>query len=80
MKYELKTCPFCGGTPYIESDSRGFVKGESTKVAYVRCTTCNMRTERFPVSIGHRNAVDLAVKRWNMRFNGISLVTVGDHR
>ena len=80
MKYDLKTCPFCGGTPYIESDSRGFYKGESAKVAFVRCTTCNMRTERFPVSIGRRAAVDLAVKRWNMRFNGISLCTVGDHR
>ena len=80
MKYDLKTCPFCGGTPYIESDSRGFVKGESTKVAYVRCADCHTRTERFPVSIGHREAIDLAVKRWNMRFNGISLVTVSDHR
>ena len=80
MKYDLKTCPFCGGTPYIESDSRGFYKGESTKVAFVRCTNCNMRTERFPVSMGRREVIDLAVKRWNMRFNGVSICTVGDHR
>lgn len=79
MKYDLKTCPFCGGTPYIESHSRGFVKGVSTRVAYVRCKDCNMRTERFPVSMGNREAVDLAVKRWNMRFNGVSLCSVGDH-
>lgn len=79
MKHDLKTCPFCGGTPYIESDSRGFVKGQPTKVAFVRCTDCNMRTERFPVSMGRRVAVNLAISRWNMRFNGISLCTVGDH-
>lgn len=79
MKYDLKTCPFCGGSPYIESDFRGFIKGESTKVAFVRCTECQTRTARYPISMGRREAIDMAVKRWNMRFNGISMCTVSDH-
>ena len=80
MTYNLKACPFCGGRPYIESNSRGFVKGISCRVAYVRCTECNTRTARFPVSIGQRVAVDAAVNRWNSRFNSISYTPISDRR
>ena len=80
MVCNLKACPFCGGRPYIESNSRGFVKGVSCRVAYVRCTECNTRTARFPVSIGQREAVDAAVNRWNCRFNSISYTPISDHR
>ena len=63
MTHNLKACPFCGGRPYIESHSRGFVKGVSCRVAYVRCTECNTRTERFPISMGPAEAVKAAVNR-----------------
>lgn len=77
--YNLKACPFCGGRPYIEAHTRCFVNGESTKAAYVRCTECECRTEKFPVSLGPRKAVEAAVNRWNSRFECISYIPVNDH-
>lgn len=75
----LKSCPFCGGKPYIESRSRAFIDGETTHVAYVRCSECNARTERFPNSIGARESVRLAVDAWNKRFDNVIYERVGDH-
>ena len=46
----LKPCPFCGGRAYLERSSRGFVNGESTRVAFVRCTQCNARSGREKLS------------------------------
>lgn len=75
----LKSCPFCGGKPYIESRSRAFINGETTRVAYVRCSECNARTERFPNSIGARESARLAVDAWNKRFDDVIYERVGDH-
>ena len=80
MYHNLKACPFCGGRPYIESRIRGFVNGESARVAYVRCTDCNARTDRIPISIGQAKAVDAVVNKWNARYNAIGYIQVGDHR
>lgn len=79
MMHNLKACPFCGGRPYIESHSRCYINGESTRAAYVRCTDCESRTERFPVSLGQRKAVDAAVNRWNARYEAVGYIPVGDH-
>ena len=77
--HELKSCPFCGARPYIESRSRAFINGETVRVAYVRCTECNARAERFPNSIGQRASVKLAVEAWNKRFDDVIFERVGDH-
>ena len=44
---ELKPCPFCGGKPYLETRHRAFIQAQTTRVAFVRCTECNARTNRF---------------------------------
>lgn len=80
MIHYLKACPFCGGRPYIESGSRGFVKGVSCRVAYVRCVDCNTRTERIPISIGQSKAVQAVVRKWNCRFDAQEYMPIGDHR
>ena len=80
MVYNLKACPFCGGRPYIESGSRGFYRGESTRVAFVRCTECNARSNRIPISIGQAKAVQAVVNQWNCRFDAISYEPCSDHR
>lgn len=79
MFHNLKACPFCGGRPFIESRSRGFLKGQETRVAYVRCSDCEARTSKIPVSIGQKEAVKRAVNLWNCRFNAIGTMPVGDH-
>ena len=80
MMHNLKACPFCGGRPFIESHSRAFLKGEPTHVAYVRCSECEARTTKIPISIGLSEAVHRAVNRWNSRFNAVGYMPVGDHR
>lgn len=80
MIHNLKACPFCGGRPYIESGSRAYVKGESTRVAYVRCTDCNARTDKIPISVGQSKAVHAAVNKWNCRYDAYGYMPVGDHR
>lgn len=69
---ELKPCPFCGGEAYLEDKHRAFIKGQSTRVAYVRCRRCNARTERFELQkyggASHSaEAERLAVEAWNRR-------------
>ena len=46
----LKSCPFCGGRPYLEDSHRSFVNGKSTKVAFIRCKECNARSQRIDIS------------------------------
>ena len=68
----LKSCPFCGGKPYIEESQRGFVQGKSTKVCYVRCKDCNARSQRLDIQdFGHTSrsseAIEKIVAAWNVR-------------
>lgn len=65
----IKACPFCGGKPYIERSSRGFVGGVSTKVCYVRCLCCNARSPRLDLSKEQRKsrAVREVIEKWNDR-------------
>lgn len=68
----LKQCPFCGGKPYLETNHRAFIKGETAKVAYVRCRNCNARTERFELrDFGRtsfsKDANEKAIEAWNRR-------------
>lgn len=69
----LKPCPFCGGRAYLERSSRGFINGESTRIAYVRCTKCEARSGRAKLTdYGHTSssseAVNAVVERWNKRY------------
>ena len=69
---DLKPCPFCGGEAYLETNHRAFVRGESTKVAFVRCRRCNARTGRFELSEYGRTSYSgeanrLAKEAWNRR-------------
>ena len=69
---ELLPCPFCGGEPFLETNSRAYVNGSSERVSYVRCKKCNARTGKVPLSkYGHtqssKEAVDEAISRWNTR-------------
>ena len=79
MKYSLKSCPFCGGTPYIESRSRAYMKGETIRVAYIRCLSCSVKTAKFPISMGHRKAIDMAAYNWNARYRDETMCSADDH-
>lgn len=68
----VKTCPFCGGMPYIEEHSRGYVNGQSTRVCYVRCKECNARSPRvdlkdYGVTSHSPKAIQDVVDAWNKR-------------
>ena len=81
---ELKTCPFCGGLPYVEESSRGYVNGESTKVCYIRCRKCNARSERVNIKdFGHTSrseeALNLVVESWNRRAEFTRVVNIKIH-
>lgn len=72
IHYELKPCPFCGGQAYLERNSRAFMYGKSTRVAYVRCVDCEARSGKYDVAdYGHtsksQEAERAAVDQWNMR-------------
>ena len=47
MNYRLKLCPHCGGEAYLERRHRSFIDGQTTRVAFVRCTVCNARSGRY---------------------------------
>lgn len=69
---ELKPCPFCGGEAYLEDHHRAFIRGQTTRVAYVRCRKCNARTGRFELGkhgggSNSAEAVRLAIEAWNRR-------------
>ena len=69
---KLKSCPFCGGKPYLETNHRAFINAKTTKVAYVRCKSCNARTERIPLEkygkTSHSFEAELdAIEAWNKR-------------
>ena len=68
----LKPCPFCGGKPYLESNHRAFIKGQTSRVAFVRCRECNARTQRFELKDFGRTAHSgeanqCAIEAWNRR-------------
>ena len=68
----LLPCPFCGGKPYLERCSRGFINAQSTKIAYVRCLQCNARSKRVPLSdygkTSHSaEAERVVINAWNSR-------------
>lgn len=72
MSPMLKPCPFCGGEAYLETNSRAFIHGETTKVAYVRCKRCNARSGRYELrdfgkSSHSSEANELATDAWNRR-------------
>lgn len=74
MEPKLLRCPFCGGKAYLETAHRAFIQGETTKVAYVRCTKCNARSGRFELrdfgkSAHSHEANEMAVNAWNARVN-----------
>lgn len=69
---KLKSCPFCGGKPYLETNHRAFINAKTTKVAYVWCRSCNARTERIPLEKYGKTSHSLeaesdAMKAWNNR-------------
>ena len=71
---EIKSCPFCGGRPYLEKSHRAFINGESTRVTFVRCTKCHARSGRFKIEdFGHTShseaAEAKAIESWNGRVN-----------
>lgn len=71
---KLKPCPFCGGRAYLEARHRAFINAQTTRVAYVRCTKCNARTERIPLekygkTSRSTEAESEAVKAWNARYS-----------
>ena len=72
MKFEILSCPFCGGRAVLEKAHRAFVGGETTRVAFVRCTACNARGGRVKLadygctSTSHE-ACAKAVAAWNRR-------------
>ena len=69
---ELKPCPFCGGKPYLETRHRTFINAKTTRVAFVRCTACEARTQRFAlIDFGCTSfsyeANKRAAEAWNRR-------------
>ena len=68
----VKSCPFCGGKPQLETHQRGFVNGKPTKVCYVRCTFCNARSLRVDLEAYKKKnrsaeAIRDVVEAWNER-------------
>ena len=67
---ELKPCPFCGGKPYLETRHRAFINGETTRVAFVRCTECEARTQRFSIEVFGRTS------KWKAMQNPVKITPV----
>ena len=68
----IKSCPFCGGKPYIEESQRGFMGGKSTKVCFVRCKVCNARSNKVDLADYNcksrsAQAIRDVVEQWNKR-------------
>ena len=67
-------CPFCGGEAHLERNQRAFIGGQTTRVAFVRCTACEARSGRFELrtygcSNSSAEARSAAVSAWNRRVN-----------
>ena len=72
MMAKLKPCPFCGGKPYLETHHRAFINAQTTKVAFVRCRSCEARTQRFELrdfgcTSNSAKANEKAIEAWNRR-------------
>ena len=70
----MRSCPFCGGKPYLERSSRAYIGGRSMKVAYVRCTECSARGPKIPImkygKTSHSVEAELeAEELWDRRNN-----------
>ena len=70
--YQLKPCPFCGGKAQLEGSFRAFVNGETTRVALVKCTACQARSGRVPLSDYGKSSHSVeanqkAIDMWNRR-------------
>jgi len=68
----IKSCPFCGGKPFVEKAQRGYVNGESTHTCFVRCKQCNARSPRVDLKeygkTAHSSeAIEYVVDMWNRR-------------
>ena len=69
---QLKNCPFCGGKAYLEARHRAFINGETTRVAFVRCTVCNARSGRekledYGCTSSSGEANEKVIAAWNRR-------------
>lgn len=71
-QYDIKPCPFCGGKAILERSHRAFIDAKTCKVAFVRCSKCNARTSRVPLSKYGATSHSIwaekeAVDNWNRR-------------
>lgn len=57
----LKSCPYCGGTAYLQSFYRGPTIG---LVMFCQCLTCYARG---PESLENEQAIELWNKRWEAK-------------
>lgn len=78
---ELRTCPFCGGRPYVEEDQRGFINGQSTHVCFIRCCACNSRSPRIDIDeykkqMTAREAIDMIAETWNTRVDDAPFMSI----
>ena len=60
-KYNLKPCPFCGGTAFL-----GHSTEWNEKCSYIYCTTCSSRIAGVPVSSEYASD-EKAIEVWNKR-------------
>ena len=56
----------------METNHRAFINAKTTKVAFVRCKSCNARTERIPLEKYGKTSHSLdaemdAIAAWNKR-------------
>lgn len=61
---ELKPCPFCGGRPYLERAKRTRIKGKATRIALVRCTQCNARTNFYDIADFGKTSHSATAEKW----------------
>lgn len=71
-KFNLLPCPFCGGRGFLEKSYRSFIKGQSERVALVRCLDCGARAGRVRLKEYGKSshcveAEQKAIDIWNNR-------------
>jgi hypothetical protein len=55
LKFDLKSCPYCGGSP-----KKKYAENDEQKLFYVECTLCKSRSSPAETA-------DLAISRWEQR-------------